>query len=257
MSSLDVLRVEGERLVDAARVRGPEGPVVACPGWTVNDLAGHVGSVYRWVAAIIGSRRTAPPSAEERASFGDPDPSDADGVIERLLEAHRQIVELLRAAPPDLDVWTTWPVDASGRDFWIRRMVHETLVHRVDAEDDGSHPETLGRDLDPMVAADGIDEMVCGFAQRYGQTLRAGGPVTLTVEPSDAGGQWWIRLSPGEPVFGRGVPPESADPLAATVHIEGTAGELLLLLWNRRPPTRMTVTGDASALEAWRIGAHL
>lgn len=248
---LDVLECEGLELAERGRRRGPGATIQACPGWTVNDLVGHVGWVYRWVASVVGERRSVPPSADERAALGDPDPSDPDGVRARLLEAHHRLVKLLRDAPVDLGCWTIWP-GSTAREFWIRRMVHETVVHRIDAEDDGTAGTSLGRVLNPVVAADGVDEMVCGFARRYSTWLRAESHVVLTLRSTDADGTWWIRMGPDEPTFGRGPAPTRT-----AAHVEGTAGELLLLLWNRRTPDGLDVIGDPEVLEAWRRGSHL
>jgi uncharacterized protein (TIGR03083 family) len=249
---LDVLARDADALMAAARARGPEAAIQACPGWTVNDLTAHLGMVYRFVGAFVRQQRTTPLTMEDRAAFADPDPADVDGVVARLVTASGSMLAALRDAPADLDCWTTWPVSSSARDFWIRRMVCETLVHRVDAEDDGTAGPTLGQTLDPAVAADAIDEMVCGFAQRYTATLRAEAPVLLTLQPTDAPGRWWIGIGPEEPAFGAGPAPGEAD-----AHVEGAAGELALLLWNRRTADGLSVAGDPAGLAGWRAGAHL
>jgi uncharacterized protein (TIGR03083 family) len=248
---LGVLDQEGGRLVEASRRRGPAAPIDACPGWTVSDLATHLGVVYRWVTLIVEEHRSEPPRIDG-ASLADPNPSDADGVMGRLEAAHDEIVQTLRKAPTDLRCWTTWAIPGAPRDFWLRRMVHETLVHRIDAEDKGTTGPTLGQELDAMVAADGIDEMVCGFARRFEKHLRAETDVVLTLRPTDADGSWWIRMSPDAPSFGRGPAPDRP-----AAHVEGTAGELLLLLWNRRSTVGLDVAGDPAVLEAWRQGSHL
>jgi uncharacterized protein (TIGR03083 family) len=248
---LDELSDEGARLAAAARRRGPRAPVSACPGWTVTDLTAHLGWVYRWVTTIVGEQREKAPARDDR-SLVDPDPSDSDGVMTRLNLAHEGLLTALGAAAPDLQCWTIWPPPGSSRDFWIRRMVHETLIHRVDAEDDGGAGRTLGHDLDPRVAADGIDEMVCGFARRFERYLRSPDAGMFTLRPTDADGSWWIRISGDPPTFGRGPAGSEAD-----ADVEGRAGELLLLLWNRRTSQGLNVTGDSGILEAWRRGAHL
>ena len=248
---LPVLSDEGVRLTAAARRRGLEAAVPACPGWTVRDLAAHLGWVYRWVATIVEQQREVPPARDD-PSLVDPDPGDGDGVMTRLTLAHEQLIELLQTVTPDLRCWTTWPAPGPPRDFWIRRMVHETVVHRVDADHDASGDLTLGRDLDPLVAADGIDEMICGFARRFERHLRSPDAALLTLRPTDADGSWWTRLSGEPPTFGRGCPGTRSD-----AHVEGRAGELLLLLWNRRSAQGLSVSGDSAVLEAWRRGAHL
>jgi uncharacterized protein (TIGR03083 family) len=157
--------------------------------------------------------------------------------------------DLLRS-PVDLACWTTWDVP-SAREFWIRRMLHETLIHRVDVQNAGQQVTSSGSDLDSAVATDGIDEMICGFAQRYSNRLRNAEPRTLSVMASDTGRGWWATLGPDAPQFGRGHGP------AADTEVIGRAGELLLLLWNRRTANGLKVRGDHDILETWAREAHL
>ncbi|MGH3621813.1 MAG: hypothetical protein ACRDQ5_08490, partial [Sciscionella sp.] len=55
---LDVLGVEAELLVEAARTGSEDLAIPACPGLTVGKTVRHVGSVYRAVLAwlITGER---------------------------------------------------------------------------------------------------------------------------------------------------------------------------------------------------------
>jgi hypothetical protein len=184
--------------------------------------------------------------------FSDPDPGDDAGVIARLLEAHAHLLGAFREAPSDLQCWTIWP-DGPARDFWIRRQLHESVVHRVDAENLGrSEQATVGGDeLETEPAADGVDEMVLGFSRRYAKRLRHPAPATLALHATDAARDWWVGLGPDEPVTGRGVASD------ASTTVSGRAGELLLLLWNRRLASGLSVTGDESVLTTWREQAHL
>lgn len=74
----------------------------------------------------------------------------------------------------------------------------------------------------------------------------------LTLRPTDAGGAWWIRMGPDDPELGRGPAPTRA-----AAHVEAKAGELLLLLWNRRTADGLDVAGDREILDVWRRGSHL
>ena len=51
--------------------------------------------------------------------------------------------------------------------FWARRQAHETAVHRYDAQSaaPGGPPAPAGA-FDPAFAADGVDELIMGFAAR-------------------------------------------------------------------------------------------
>jgi uncharacterized protein (TIGR03083 family) len=248
---LDVLDAEGRQIIGLASRHGLAGEISGCPGWTMRELVAHLGFVYRWAGTIVGEARSGAPSTDERAALQDPDPGDDDGVITRTEQARARLVTTLREAPPTLDCWTIWPVGGPPRDFWIRRQLHETLVHRVDAQSAAGLPSG-GEDLDPAIAADGVDEMVCGFAGRYRQRLRAESPRTLALTATDTGHRWWIGLSPDDPVFGRGLPPGTAD---AEVH--GRSGELLMLLWNRRTCDGLDLRGDRGVVDDWHRNAHL
>jgi hypothetical protein len=135
--------------------------------------------------------------------------------------------------------------------FWLRRMLHEAAIHQVDARNAGQPSVVTGADLDPVVAVDGIDEMVCGFAQRYAKGLRAESPLTLSLRCAENGPRWWVRIGPDAPVFGRGAAS------AADTEVAGRPGELLLLLWNRRLPDGLDVRGSARPLDVWAREAHL
>lgn len=248
---LDVLETEGTEVIELATAHGLDAPVPNCPGWATRDLVAHLGWVYRWVAATVRGGRSLPPDRSERAALEDPDPADDAAVVERLRLAHVGVLNALREAPADLACWTPWPAP-SARDFWIRRQVFETLIHRVDAQNAVHAVPSGGGQLPAGLAADGVDEMVRGFSSRYAERLRSATPVTLAVHATDSGGRWWIRLSEAEPVSGRGVaatgPPD--------VEVHARAGELLLLLWNRRTAEGLDVRGDPGVLDVWRRGAH-
>lgn len=251
--SLDLIRSEAELAAEALTGRLDD-PVAYCPEWTGRDLATHLAGVYRWVSYMVREQLDAPPNKDLRAGlFADPDPSDDAGVLRRLRDGADEVTSALRAAPLDATVWTVWSVEQPGREFWIRRQLHETVVHRIDAQNTGRKESDAvsGSELDTEVAADGVDEMMLGFAFRYAK-LRVDAPATLALQATDAGHAWWAQLGPDAPVFGRGTPPTPAD-----TTVRGTAGELLLLLWNRRESDGLDVAGDPGLLEEWRQKARL
>lgn len=250
--ALDVLAAEGKLAADALEGTLDES-VPYCPGWTGRDLAVHLAGVYRWVSYLADRGLSAPPDREVRAElFSDPGPEDDAGVLNRLRRANALVVGTLREAPQDLSFWTLWPAD-SARSFWIRRMLHETVVHRVDAQNAGRAEQqaSAGDDLDATVAADGVDEIVLGFSSRY-RGLVDLPPAMLALETFAGTHRWWLQFGPGEMAAGRGEP--AGEP---TTKVAGAPGELLLLLWNRRGPAGLTVTGDPELLETWRQRAHL
>jgi uncharacterized protein (TIGR03083 family) len=242
MNLLQVLEDEGHALLKLARGAELTRPVPECPDWTAEDLVRHLTGVYRMVGLTVAERRRERPSrAELTGDDGDP--------MRALADAHARVVTLLRDAPDDLDCWTIWPAP-NAREYWIRRQAHETLVHRADMQNAVSGTMLGCAEVEPEIAADGVDEMVTGFAQRYRGRLRSAVPYTISLSATDAGRHWWIRLGPGEPEFGRGE-------AAATTEVAARSSELLLLLWNRRSWEGLTVTGNEAPLRIWRSDAHL
>jgi uncharacterized protein (TIGR03083 family) len=249
---LDVLHAEGRLILQIAREHALAAEIASCPGWTMRDLIVHLGFVYRWTRTIVVEQRSSVPSQSEQAALEDPDPGDDVGIIDRMAQAHSALVTALRETPPTVDCWTTFPSSLRPRDFWIRRQVHETLVHRVDAQSAQFAAACGGETLMSTLAADGVDELVCGFAYRYRQRLRTEAPRTLALRATDTGHRWWIGLGPGDPTFARGPAPA-----AAHTEVHALSGELLLLLWNRRTAEGLDVRGDHSVLETWHRNAHL
>jgi uncharacterized protein (TIGR03083 family) len=251
---LDALESESALLVRTAGERDPSSPVPFCADWTVRQLLTHLGFVYRWASFVVAGRRQTRPDDAARAALADPDPTDDAGVVERLELARRGLVTALRAAPPDLDCWTIWPA-SPAREFWVRRQLHETVVHRVDVQNAGVPEPAGGHDLTPSgtdITTDGVDEMIRGFAVRYSGHLRSPRPVTLALHAVDTDHRWWVRIDADQPRFGLGAPPSPAD-----TEVRAGSGELLLLLWNRRTADGMDVRGNREVVELWQRLAHL
>jgi len=250
---LSILEEESGLLVEAVDASDPNAAVPMCPGWTVTDLAVHTAGVLRWVDVIVREHRDKPPVGEERALlFSDPERGDHAGLVNRLRQATHAVRDSLHDAPADLDCWTIWESSGGARQFWLRRMLHEVLVHRVDACNAELQTVDPGTELKTAVAADGVDEIMIGFAGRYAKTLRTQTPVVLSVHATDADRHWWTNISAEAPRFGRGAAQD-----APTAVVRGTAGEILLLLWNRREASGLDLVGDPGVLDTWRTGAHL
>jgi uncharacterized protein (TIGR03083 family) len=138
-----------------------------------------------------------------------------------------------------------WGADQHVR-FWSRRQLHETLVHRIDAEQAG------GRDsvIDPEVAADAIDELLVNLpaAARFSPRVArlAGDGRRLGVSPTDAGASWAITLVPEGFRLGAGGG-------AATATLRGRAVDLLVVLYRRSDLDRseVMVDGDRELAEYW------
>ena len=85
----------------------------------------------------------------------------------------------------------------SPRRFWARRQCHETTMHAVDALSAslGRRPVATDSWIDPVLARDGIDELLGGFLTRNHSRLRCEEPTTVLVVPTDADESWRLDVS--------------------------------------------------------------
>jgi uncharacterized protein (TIGR03083 family) len=125
--------------------------ISTCPGWTVLDLAEHLGVIHRWAEELVRRRS---PSRLARETSG----AMRDEVSpEWITEGGEQLVATLLAADPDDAMWA-WGLDQHVR-FWSRRQLHETLVHRMDLELAAQIEPTA----EPAIAIDAIDEFLANL----------------------------------------------------------------------------------------------
>jgi uncharacterized protein (TIGR03083 family) len=214
----------------------PNMPVSTCPEWPLRVLVGHIGQAHRWAAGIVRSGPTPVP-----------DPFDADpgnpgnwSVWLRLGAAG------LAAAVPaagESPVWTFFgprPVT-----FWLRRMLHDTIVHHADAAG------TTGTafEVAPDLAADAISEWLELLADPVAPTIKPafaelrGTGQTLQLRP-DTGLGWLITRTPDGVRWARAT--DTADATLA-----GPVGDLLLVLTRRLPADQVTITGDRDLADHW------
>lgn len=253
---------ETARLAEVARGVDPATPVPSCPGWTVADLTRHVGSLQRWFSSLLSRLVQEPPRSRE-VELGLPDSAEE---YPRWVEAGiPRVAAVLEATDPLAPMWA-WGADQHAR-FWARRMLFETLVHRVDAELSTGHASPL----DPELAADGVDEFLVNLPHAHlfapavaelkgdGETLvfqcagaATGGGATETGH--GAGGEWWVRLeADGFRLLDRAAAAaDTASPDARTT-VRGEAADLLLLLYGRRSyqDGAFEVTGPPATLDRW------
>jgi uncharacterized protein (TIGR03083 family) len=137
--------VEPARIIDGDLER----PVPTCPGWTFRQLAIHLGRGHRRVAQIVATRAVTPIPMRDVADGKLPqDPAQHTPWLNAGAD---RAIEAVTAAGSDL-VWTLAGIGPAS--FWARRQAHEAAVHLADAQLAAGRPV----DLDPEVAADGVDE---------------------------------------------------------------------------------------------------
>ena len=209
---LPLLRLHTDRFAEVLGHADLDVPVSYCPGWTVRDLAVHLGGVHQWAAhAVTHESPTLVPS--------EPGPvAGREEVVGWYGHSAAALLEVLDSAPVDAPAWTLDPDDRTAG-FWRRRQVHETAMHVWDLEGALGTP----RPYDPALAWDGVLE-VAGVMYprqvRLGRVDAVASALRLVATDVD-----------GEVTLGAGPPVELRD----------TAEVLLRLLWHR---------ADTSALHA-------
>lgn len=223
----------------------PDAPVPSCPGWTVRDLAHHLGVTQRWAEGLVRTLAARPRSPRHYA--GEP-PEDDAGLAPWFAEGGAALAATLRAADPEAGMWA-WGDDQHAL-FWSRRMVFETAVHRADLH----FALGQGFELPGGTAADGVDEMLVNlpyatsFAPRV-ENLRGDGQ-TLAFTAADTGDRWTVALDKAEFGWRRS---SADDDVHADAAVRADASELYLFLWGRRKPgdPGISVAGDRELLDRW------
>lgn len=235
-----IVEREGAALADAA-AKDPHAPVPAAPGWDTTELLRHLGLIHGRTSVVL---RTGTMERPSRRNGLLPDVPE-DGVLEWYRATLAALVTDLRAIDdPDRAVWCFSPEHARAG-FWPRRMAHETVVHRVDAEQAVGGVVTS---IEPAFAVDGIDEIFSVFVPALGADRSPGDGRTVNLRPTEEADGWSIRFDPGRLT----IEQQGWDEGPADATVRATAGDLLLWLWGRRPLDGLDVTGDHDAVLALR-----
>jgi uncharacterized protein (TIGR03083 family) len=215
--------------------------VPSCPGWTIGTLVGHVGEVHRWGAEL---------AADPEATLRRRDVRAPEGAA--LAPWYAQGLSIVRAAfgDADLDVPVRTWAGTRPRRWWLRRLAHETALHRWDA--DHALGRTVG--LEPRLAVDAIDELFDVFVPaRFDVAAFGGQGETWHLHATDVDGEWLVRFAPERVTISR----EHAKGDCAT---RGPAAALLLLLWGRLTPgpdhDGVELFGDRSIIDHWQAAAR-
>jgi uncharacterized protein (TIGR03083 family) len=197
--------------------------VPACPGWTLEQLFGHLGSIERWAAAVVAGGKyvdePAPPVSGAAAWFID----GSDG-----------FVEAMAALDPGAPCWNFGPPPRTAG-FWLRRQAHEHTIHLIDAcEASGLAAPELEADL----MLDGVDEVLGMFTPRQlrlermqqperAVSFRVAGPGSSSAGSVSAG-SWTVGLGP------------------AAASVEAPLRDMYLGLWGRSDLSHTAIIeGDA------------
>ncbi|GAA3275990.1 maleylpyruvate isomerase family mycothiol-dependent enzyme [Dactylosporangium vinaceum] len=210
---------------------GLAAPVPSCPGWTLADLARHLGEGRRkWAAIVAGD-----PAPDEHPPAADP--------LAWLDESNRLFKDALLAAGPDRRCWTWWERSASPQTSGAvaRHQLQEVAVHTYDAQLTAGAPQPLPT----AVALDGVDEFLATCcAGEYSWPHR---PVALDYRAAE-GRSWRLGLAADGVTLAR----DPAGPADATAR--GSASDLVLALYCRIPMDALVLEGDGGQFDrliAW------
>jgi uncharacterized protein (TIGR03083 family) len=240
---LDCLTSDFDRLRSIVPT-DPTAPVPTCPGWTVADLTRHVGEVY--MHKTLAMREGTEPARWPPKELADEEP------LALLDRAYATLREEFATRKPE-DRAGTWYRPDQTVGFWIRRMAHETVIHRIDAE--------LGTGqavapVQPDLAVDGIDELLKIFVaysvaewRDYFADILGRSPGWTYLVRTD-GSAWQMRTGPGLFTVADGAGHDAAD-----VTVSGPPTAVLRWVWNREDPDKpsdATVEGGKEPVDELR-----
>lgn len=235
-SPLDDLAIITAAAVAEVSVADPAA-VLDCVGWPrASALIAHLGDHFGWVLATIG--------AVERPSFVQSAPEVAS-IPEWFASERERFIETLSRMPKSTPCWTL--AGPGTLAFWHRRSTFEVARHVWDLRTAAGRRPLAPLELGTECYADGVTEHFDVFLERSRRRLDPL-PGTLQLIANDTEASWllspdWSRREHGAE---HGVP---------DAVIEGPAGELALLCWERadaltRP--NLMVSGSTEVVRAFQ-----
>src|SRR5687767_3402248 len=101
--ALQQIRNDGVGIIDIVERHDPDTPIAACPGWTLSDLAWHIGEVWDFWSRIVEEHMT---DVETVKTIEEPEKLSGDALIEWVTASHTAIYAALVDARPEREVWT-------------------------------------------------------------------------------------------------------------------------------------------------------
>ncbi len=238
---LELLLTEGERLA-AMPADALDAPVPSVPRWTLQDVVRHTGKVHRWVTGMLLAGPEGTPPTELVGLPKGPD------CLPAYREALEEVLAQLASHDPDQPVLTFDGVQPAS--FWHRRQAQEVAVHRIDAADAVAAaggvppPEPLAVDgaadgdrrVGPLLPGPTVEPALRPVPAR----ARRAAPIHIhgTDDPAPTDGAEWLLT------LGDDSAAVEATHAKGDVALRGSAQDLLLALWRRRPLDTLDVIGD-------------
>lgn len=227
-----VVQREGARFLEVAAT-DLAAAVGACPGWDMTRLVGHVGQVHGWIARTVSAATTDPPTHSL------PELPDPEEILEWGQRQLDEILSALRGVVPGTPCWNWGRGDTI--DFFPRRMAHETVVHRYDAEAAVGALTPIDSDL----ATDGVDEVI-EVALQFSNNPKKKFDYpdgSLHLHRTDGPGEWLLSAD-GSTLNVR------REHAKGDVAVRGSGPDLLLYMWGRGDQD-LEIFGDADLADAW------
>jgi uncharacterized protein (TIGR03083 family) len=225
------------QLVNAALPGSSGKPVPACEGMVLGELVRHLGSVHHLVTDWVRDGRR--PTAWAQA------PEEGEDLAAWAGRGSADMLEMLTGRSP-AQPCATWSATDRTVGFWIRRMAHESAVHRVDAA------QAVGQHwlVDPELAVDGVAEALeLWLGTRLGSKVGGSGRAVRLVTSGQTSGadvDWTVR--PLNTIIEFGAGPANID---ATV--TGTPAALWAWTWGRSDADHpIDTVGDHEAADELR-----
>lgn len=198
--------------------------------WTVHDLAVHLGEVHQWAVANTGTDERSP--RIDTSSIG-------GSVVQWYARSRELLLATLDELDPGTTCYTMSNDDKTVR-FWHRRMLCESLVHLWDLRSGTDPAAPPPAEVPAEVHADAVTEILDVYLPRFAPSLTEPLGGVLVMECTDTDSRWsvgsdWQRETAGSP-----------DAL-----VRGTAGDLLLWVWNRgsaRVEEHLAFAGDGQII---------
>lgn len=233
---LECLDNDYGRLREVARGADLTARVPSCPDWSLADLVQHVGMVYlhKVECMRLGDHPTEWP----------PPGVDQEPPLELFDRAYADLVAEFAKRDPTQPTFTWYGRDQSVG-FWIRRMAHESVIHRIDAE------LAAGVEIAPVpddLAVDGIDEFLVAFVEygshewlsEIGDVLGSADGRAVRIE--SGGTAWFVRPTP------EGVQVRRSDVESAEAVVRGEPRDVLLWLWGRAGDETVIFDGERDVI---------
>ena len=200
--------------------------VIGCPEWDLAALVGHLGSVHRF--AMRSMDRSTNGEFTKPKLPADPVPEN-ELLWDWLESGFVSLIATFEERDLSEPCWS-W-IGPATVGWWLRRQVHETAVHRWDAQTAAGVVPVI----DGSRAADGVDEWLL-LKGGHGWTPPAELRGTIHLHATDGDGEWLIELD--ESLTWK-IGHHKGD-----VALRGARSDLELLLWGRVGLDNVEVLGD-------------